>query len=304
MASEKQQVVHLIPIKDIVVDQAWNARSGAYNVDSSEEDGAYKDLKESIKLRGLEQPIVVRPVKGKMHVVAGFRRLQACTEIAADAQIKDATIKCFVEELDELGARLRNISENSGRGKLRGADLSFALGDAKAKLQAANAYTTDDAMFASVGVNQSYGSKLVRIVQNTKAQVFKKWRDSVGNVQLTVPEMVEVSRAPKERQDEAYETAVRGKQPAGTKDKKLAAVNAACKQAHKIGKLLGKLEKQDLISTDNLDFPAHIAYVVKLKSDFTAKQTEKVAKAAQDGYEQGMKDQSEEPDAEGGDTEE
>ena len=76
---------------------------------------ALSELSESIKLHGLLQPILVRPLlNGRYEIIAGERRWRACKM----AGIK--TAPCIIFETDQAGSALMALVEN-----LQRSDLSF-----------------------------------------------------------------------------------------------------------------------------------------------------------------------------------
>jgi ParB family chromosome partitioning protein len=93
-----------LPIDDIVVDQNFNCRDGIKISDIME-------LASQIKQMGfLIQPLVVRMVDNKPHLVAGFRRWHACK------RLKWEKVPCVIHtKLSELDAASINIAENIER---------------------------------------------------------------------------------------------------------------------------------------------------------------------------------------------
>ncbi len=83
--------------------------------------GDITDLKASIELEGLLQPVVVRPVKGKYEVVVGSRRLAA----AKAAGLK--TVLALVREMNDGEALLVSLSENIQRQSLDPEEEAEAL---------------------------------------------------------------------------------------------------------------------------------------------------------------------------------
>lgn len=85
-----------IPIKDLKVSE-FNVRSNL---------GDLTDLKNSIDIQGLLQPIVVRPVDGELEVVVGQRRFLSCKELGWD------TIPAVKRELSDREALTLSLTEN------------------------------------------------------------------------------------------------------------------------------------------------------------------------------------------------
>ena len=97
----------MIPVDHIDVDFGWNCREEEVTEDS------VGTLAQSIEDRGLDSPIIVRPVGDGYQLVSGFRRFVACAKV-----LKWASIPAFVKNLTEEQARLANFSENVERKQL------------------------------------------------------------------------------------------------------------------------------------------------------------------------------------------
>ncbi len=314
MASIKEEKIVLLPLSQVIADIAWNSRSGDIATDP-EVDGAdakaehktnsFKELVASIRDSGgvNKDAVKVRPKgnTGKMGLVSGFRRYFAIKEIAEKDGNKEPMIRCLVEELDELQARQENVRENVARQSLKGADLAWSLHEIEKQLKAKKVEPTDLMITNSVGMNQSYGNKLLNIARKVPAAVFQDWRESP--LPLTVPEMVAISKVGPDvaLMKKAYDEAKAKKAPKTGRDKTKAYVDSMKKRAAKLGYLLGSLEREDLINTDNFTFENHITYLVKFKKDATPKQIETIALAAEKAYNEAMKA---EPNSEADETEE
>ena len=88
--------IELIPIKGLAV-SPFNIRKNV---------GDINDLQQSIRSMGLLQPIIVRPVKGKLEVVVGQRRLLACKALGW------GTISAVKRELTDREALILSLTEN------------------------------------------------------------------------------------------------------------------------------------------------------------------------------------------------
>ena len=68
-----------------------------------------EELTESIKQKGVLQPIIVRPIKGNGHyeIIAGHRRYQAAMSAGLE------TIPAIIEEFDDDAAMEVAMTENS-----------------------------------------------------------------------------------------------------------------------------------------------------------------------------------------------
>lgn len=118
--TEKYQV-QSIKMEEIFSDAAFNCRGSIAPVD-------VVDLSKDIAVRGLDQPIVLRPYSDperpwfKYKIVAGHRRHMAF-------RVNNATeIPAYVrEDLDELAARMLNLRENLHRKQLNIKQEAHAL---------------------------------------------------------------------------------------------------------------------------------------------------------------------------------
>ena len=86
------------------------------------EDATQGDLVESIRDKGLLQPIVVRPVGERYEPVAGQRRLRACRIL------RWPEIPAFVEDLSDDDAVLVSLTENFQRADMSPIDKADAFG--------------------------------------------------------------------------------------------------------------------------------------------------------------------------------
>jgi ParB/RepB/Spo0J family partition protein len=104
--------VYLLPIQDILIDRDQRVRK-EFTID---------DLLDSIPRIGLLQPIVVTNEDGKFKLVAGERRLTACTKLGYE------TIACnFLEELSPTKQRIIELEENLKRVDFTWADRTAAV---------------------------------------------------------------------------------------------------------------------------------------------------------------------------------
>ena len=86
--------------------------------------GSVTDLAESMKVRGLEHPILVRPAKdnpGMFEVIAGSRRLAAARELGWK-RIDARVVNC-----DEVDALCLSLDENEKRGDLSAKELGEVI---------------------------------------------------------------------------------------------------------------------------------------------------------------------------------
>lgn len=286
-----------LPLNKVHADFEWNSRYGnpAEQGDSGGElaENEFASLVESIRSRGQDTAIIVRP-KGQGHaVVAGFRRYAALQKIAEDAKDKNLTIKCIIRELNEVEAKSLNIRENAARKQLGPADLMVSLGELKDLYEKNKASVTVSALADEVGVGRPYASKLLNIRDKVDPKFVKLWRE--GKAEIAVNKMEALAKLDKGEQQNrewADNIATAGGRGAGggRKDKK-AWLESAERQAIKIGIFLGELEHLEKISTENLDFKKDLELLVDMKEGeqkATATQRQKIVEAISNAYNDAM----------------
>ncbi|RMD58676.1 ParB/RepB/Spo0J family partition protein [Candidatus Parcubacteria bacterium] len=99
------KIVHELSTEKIRHSRFYNRFELSY------QDESFQELLNSIKERGQDFPIVVRPIKDthyEYEVVAGNRRLEACRKLGIP-------IKVFIKHLDDLESELLNVRENLER---------------------------------------------------------------------------------------------------------------------------------------------------------------------------------------------
>lgn len=275
----------LVPLKDMIVEPAFNGRSGDFTADKGgEEDNDFDNLVESIKTKGQDEPVRVVPKGKKFFLVAGFRRFAAISKIAEEKKDPNATIKAISRDMTQVEMRSLNLRENTSRDQLKGADLAWSIHDLWKQMGGTE--TSDVAVSKEIGLSQPYVSRLLRIMREVGTKVTDMWRNSP--VKVSVGEMESLCKVVKDEQMTAYKKLLSKKDSGGAEKGPNAWVETARKKAASIGELLGKLEREALIDTSKLKFDEHIEYVVKLKDKVTAAQKRSIAKAAQAGYEKGL----------------
>jgi ParB family chromosome partitioning protein len=125
------------------------------------------DLLESIRERGLLQPIIVRPKGESFEVVAGNRRLEACR------RLKHRKIKAMVVELDDKTAYETAITENVQRRTLD------PLEEARAFKNYCDEYGwgSQSELARKIGKSQEYIShriKLLELPEEVKSALIEK----------------------------------------------------------------------------------------------------------------------------------
>lgn len=304
MASRKMNeqlgMVRAIPLTQIIADTKWNARREDFTEDSGAEgaESEFKDLVASLASKGQDEPVTVRPKGKKFELIAGFRRYAALMFLAEQSKsTKDATINAIERDLSDVEARSLNLRENTARDDLKGPDLAFGVYDLYVQRTKANGGVapTETAMAQELGKNQAYIGRLLNIMKHCDTKITSAWR--AAKMQLSVSEMLAISKVEKDRQWEEYEEKVKGKADR-SKDGKAAvgrgmAGEAAKRRAEIIGSLIGKLERLDLIQTANLSFSEHIDQLIKLPKDCDAKLKRAISKSAENAYNQALEESDE-----------
>jgi ParB/RepB/Spo0J family partition protein len=307
----KEERYEVLPLSKIKADYAWNARQGLIDKDGKpvlssgdETKNNLQDLMNSIELEGQDDPVVVRPIgKGEnFSLVAGFRRFLAIKMIAEKQGKKDATIKAFVRHMSDLEARAANIRENTARDDLRGPDLAWSV-SALEKAYVDKGMKASSVVIAnSIGKNQSYVAKLMRIMTNCDPKVTTLWREAP--FQVSISDMEKIAAYEKDRQLEALQEILKNKSGTGGQGAgggRGQWLEAAIKKAESVGTLIGRLTKAELIDSDGLDFGVadHVKACVSLKAEATDAQVRKVGKALDKGFTEAMNasDESEEEPA-------
>lgn len=314
MASKKsdEQIV-ILTLKDINADFAWNARSGNWLADEGTPDDensgehTFAGLVKSIKSRGQDTAIVVRPKGKKYEVTAGFRRFAALSAIAKETNNPAYPVKAIIKNQNDVEARAENIRENTARDDLKGPDLAWSLHELFKLQTAAGAAPTDSALAEEIGKSQPYVSKLLRIMKGVTTKVTDQWRAS--KVAISINEMAGLVGKPKAEQEEEFKRLVDSKGGAaggqGAGGGQGAWLDAAKKKAAGLGELIGRLSKNDLIDDSNLDFDVSLDYMMKVNKKANARQRAAIAKAMQKGYDDELKAKDEPAaDSEDDDSEE
>jgi len=77
--------------------------------------GDLESLKESIRRRGLLQPLIVRKIGNRYEVIVGERRRKALSELAKEDPVRFGKAPCLVVEVDDREAALLSLVENIHR---------------------------------------------------------------------------------------------------------------------------------------------------------------------------------------------
>lgn len=291
----RSQAGNLITVKLSTIDAESfdNQRSGDFTAGGdSKDDGSdqsFAELVASIDQVGQKDPVTARykpgakaGQPGSLQLVKGFRRYAAIRLIGQRDGIEDPEINVICKELSDLEALEENVFENTARDNLTGPDLAWAAYNLEQRYKADGIAVSDNLLAKRMGKNQSYISKIKKIVVNAPV-VARAWRES--RAPLTVDAMKRISELPQEEQEAEYQRvneAMGGKGNARGTTKP--PVETAKTQATKIATLLGNLAGQGLIKVD-INWQADLAHIgVKIK-DLTVQDIRGIAKHAQSVFE-------------------
>jgi ParB family chromosome partitioning protein len=162
-AATEEPVVRLIPIDKVVLP-----------TENRDDLGDMERLTESVKARGVAQPILVRPGEdGTYQLVFGERRLRAAKAAG------NTTIKAEIRELDDLEATFEQIAENMDRKDLTSLEKAKALRRALEAAKRQGVRLGQREWAARLGKSQATVSKyLTLLVIYTEFPAFKQAYDA------------------------------------------------------------------------------------------------------------------------------
>jgi len=118
--SEKSEEYKFIPIEKLVK-SPLNVRRVL---------GDIKSLKKSIKVNGLQEPLVVRPAPGKegfYEIIIGYRRYVALKELVEEGEERFRLVPCIVRDLSDVEAARLSLEENLARQELTPEELADGI---------------------------------------------------------------------------------------------------------------------------------------------------------------------------------
>lgn len=153
----------MMEIDAIIVDESFNSR---VQYDGTGEDGGtIESLARDIKRKGLLQPPVVREdLDGKVHLVAGFRRLRALR-----INGEKLTPVTHLGRMGEQEALIANITENVQRLTLKPAELAIGLH------RLSESGMSGAAIASQVGLSKPHVNNLIRIRKSATPYIWQKW---------------------------------------------------------------------------------------------------------------------------------
>lgn len=278
-----------VPLSLITADPKWNSRSGDWQTPDGDETGQqFIDLITSIQEDGQEEAVrlcIVDDPEKPYHLEAGFRRFKAIQKIAELKKIENPTIRAIIARHDDVAARITNLRENVTRAAITPPDLAWGITELDREAKKAGTPMTAVKMAAILGKDQTYVSKLLKISQCLKADLFRRWRGEA--VSVSVNHVLEVAKLPKDEQTAAFNALIRIDTVDGepTETAARAWIDTAKKKAAGIAEMLGTLERLKLIDTTPLDFDTHLDLLIKLNKKATANNKKSIAATARKSYE-------------------
>lgn len=284
-----------IPLVLIVADDAWNSRSGRWDInDGDDESHQFDGLVNSIREKGQEEPCDVRihPIEPDHYqLLAGFRRHRALQRIAELDNNLKPVMRCIVREADDVQARVRNLSENATRQNISTPDLAWGIHQLHCAANVNGKPMTVAKIAAMIGMSDSHVSHLLSIMTKCKPAITKKWRAMPKS--LSVQSMYAVALLPKADQDAAFAALLlpqeAKKDPTTESRKQGSWVDHAKAKAFTIGTVIGQLEAHGLIDTSLLEFAKHIELIVPIRDPHTTVQKDAIIAQAEKGYKQGVR---------------
>ena len=249
-------------------------------------------MKSDLQTNGQKIPVVVRKKGQSYLLVTGFRRHAALTAIAKETGDKNMTILCEVKDLDDLSARIENISENGARQDITAPDLCWGLKDIMAEYEKKNVMPTQQQLAEHIGKTQSYTGKLQKICNDLHPDLMTKWRTSP--IQIPVMSVLAVAKKSKNEQKEAWDKMMAQKDKPKPTDAEKAKkkVESVMAQAESSGFMLGSLNYLEVVSFKEKDItsdPEAFAQCVDVPENFTAGQRKRVTNAFLKGVESGKR---------------
>lgn len=255
----QDKITYLGP-EEIVINPAWNARSGDFTKFVDPETGqGWDNFVASIHADGVQDPLEARKNdKGKFELIAGFRRYTASQTTSYKNEkgesvkvVKIDKLPVIIRDMTEEEARLRNLAENTARESLKGPDLAWGIQE---YFKAGGSKLTDSAIANALGMSQPYVSKLHKIMTEVKPGITKQWRESSKPV--TVTKMYDLTKIDANRQDEEFKKLLEVQAGSNGIKGKDAWKDTLKKSAYDLGLRLGALERLELVSvSDNPEKP-------------------------------------------------
>jgi ParB/RepB/Spo0J family partition protein len=279
MAEEK---IIPVPLKDITADYTWNMRT--LNLAELAKDEDYQQLKASLQDKGQDEPLMIRPIKGKPNkyqLLSGFRRYTALGELTMTHAM------CRVKELTDAEARSMNVRENCARADVNIADRCWGVGQLYASRVAngsPDVKITDESIGREVGLSTGFCNRLLRVYNGLGEPVFKAWRAMAAPLALS--EILTIAELPKGGQMAAFKEKIASREAKDTKGGRGAWIKTVIKQAQALGEGLGALESHGVIRVDSKEVAKFDFSVLfeKIPENATDAQRKQIAGAMGEAY--------------------
>lgn len=282
-----------IRLSELDAESFENQRTGDFtdSGDSNEDgsDQSFAEIVASIEKVGQKDPVTARYKLGvkagsgvpALELIKGFRRYAAIRLIGQKRGDENPEINVIIKELTDLEALEENVFENTSRANLSGPDLAWAAWKLEQKYKAEGIAVSDNLLAKRMGKNQSYISKIKKIVVNAP-EVARAWRET--KAPLAVDVMKRISELPREEQQQEYQrinAAMGGKGNARSAPKP--PFDTAKLQVTKLARLLGALAGQGLITVD-INWEANLSHIGVKTKDLTVQDLRAVAKVGRDEF--------------------
>lgn len=200
-----------IPVRNVVIDYAFNVRSKTTDMEGSKDKGyrAIKELADDIKSNGQIQPVLVRPLDdGRYFLIAGFRRMDALKMLGAEF------VDAKIEAGDDLRAYLLNLKENVNRDDLTTYDIAVRctlLRDRfKLEVPQISKELAGGTDYKGEGMSAGYIRNLMRAADSLHPKILADWKVS----KIPTDKVVRWAAMDKDEQVNEWEDWRGGKEPA------------------------------------------------------------------------------------------
>ncbi|UPW82747.1 DUF3850 domain-containing protein [Lysinibacillus sp. Ag94] len=216
-------------IEHIPIERLRPSKKNKYIVEDVEE------LKASIELMGLQQNLLVREAKDGFEVISGHRRLKAMQELCAEGNEQFKKIPCkIMKTVDDIQAELQLILANSTARELTDAEKTYQA----ARLQE---LLTDlkKSGYPISGRKREIVAQLMKVsptqvarMESIDKKLAPELKEEFSKENINITTAYELSRLPKERQQEAVQEYKEGKTltPSVAKEKRQEVIESEQKE--------------------------------------------------------------------------
>jgi ParB family chromosome partitioning protein len=140
-----------------------------------------ENLTSSIREKGLIEPIVVRPAKGRFEVVVGARRFEACK------RLRWSKIPCIIRSLSDQDAFEMSLAENIQRKTMNPVEEAQAF----RRYIDERGWGSESALAKKLGKSQEYISQRLSLLS-----LSKKVKDRIIRCQISPSVAIEIAKMP------------------------------------------------------------------------------------------------------------